>query len=393
MYSGSRAAAYSRTAARQPARAVRAVAATGGDHVADQPLVARGVLADDHRRLGHPRAAGQHRLHLARLDPEPADLHLVIGPPGEHQLPARPSTAPGPRSGTSAPRPPRTGTPRTAPRSAPAAPGTRAPARPRRCTAPRPPPPAPGPATRPARTPGYWRPAARSAACRTRRRIAQAVDVHRRLGRPVQVVQHPRRTARRTARPASPAAPRRRTAPAAGAALAPGTAWPMNASSIDGTNVHGRDPRPADQPRQVPRILRARPAGPPPARAPASNGHEQLPHRHVEADRRLLQHPVTRAQPVPRLHPRQPGSRSRHAGPPPPSASRSTPTCRSRTPGAPASSPAARRHPGPPATSPASCRGHARLIQRQHRHPAASGSPAASRRGRQHARRAARRPA
>ena len=83
----------------------------GGDDVADQPLVAGGVLADGHRGLGHARAGGQHRLDLARLDPEPADLDLLIGPPGEDQLPVRRSTGPGPRSGTSAPRPPRTGTP------------------------------------------------------------------------------------------------------------------------------------------------------------------------------------------------------------------------------------------------------------------------------------------
>ena len=142
-----------------PARPASAVA--GGDQVAGQPPVARGVLPDDHRRLGHPRAGGQHRLDLARLDPEPADLHLIIGPPGEHQLPARRSTGPGPRSGTSAPPARRTGTPRTAPRSAPAAADSRGPAAPRRCTAPRPPPPGPGqppvqhkhPGIRPAATP------------------------------------------------------------------------------------------------------------------------------------------------------------------------------------------------------------------------------------------------
>ena len=40
----------------------------------------RGVLAGDHHGLGHARAGSQHRLDLARLDPEPADLHLVISP-------------------------------------------------------------------------------------------------------------------------------------------------------------------------------------------------------------------------------------------------------------------------------------------------------------------------
>ena len=85
MYSGSRAAANSRTAAASPLHP--GVRPPAGDHVADQPLVARGVLADDHHRLGHPGVGGQHRLDLAGLDPEPADLHLVIGPPGELQLP------------------------------------------------------------------------------------------------------------------------------------------------------------------------------------------------------------------------------------------------------------------------------------------------------------------
>ena len=99
MYSGSRAAACSRAA--RPARHAASgavVAAGGGDDVADQPLVPGSVLADDHRGLGHPRAGGQHRLDLARLDPEPADLHLLIGPAAEHQLPVGrpPGQVPGP---------------------------------------------------------------------------------------------------------------------------------------------------------------------------------------------------------------------------------------------------------------------------------------------------------
>ena len=107
---------------RQPAPGRVPVAVAAGDHVSHQPLVTGGVLPDGHRRLAHPRMSGQHRLHLTRLDPEPADLHLIISPPGEHQLPAAASTAPGPRSGTSAPRHPRTGTPRTAPPVSPARP-------------------------------------------------------------------------------------------------------------------------------------------------------------------------------------------------------------------------------------------------------------------------------
>ena len=88
MYSGSRAAACSRAAAASPAPSRRVTAGAGGHDVGHQPLVAGGVLADGHRGPGHPRAASQHGLDLARLDPVPADLDLVIGPPGEHQLPA-----------------------------------------------------------------------------------------------------------------------------------------------------------------------------------------------------------------------------------------------------------------------------------------------------------------
>ena len=56
-----------------------------------------------HRRRGHPRVAGQHRLHLTRLDPEPAHLDLLIDPPQRTPAPRPAATAPGPRSGTTAP--------------------------------------------------------------------------------------------------------------------------------------------------------------------------------------------------------------------------------------------------------------------------------------------------
>src|SRR6266542_3697414 len=78
--------------------AVPAVPVTGWDHIADQPLITRGVLADRHHRLRHPRMRRQHRLHLTRLHPEPPDLHLIINTPAEHQLPIRgpPHHIPGP---------------------------------------------------------------------------------------------------------------------------------------------------------------------------------------------------------------------------------------------------------------------------------------------------------
>ena len=116
MYSGSRAAA--RCAA--PPASTAPIA--GRDDIGDQARLARLVLPRDHHGLRHARVRGQHGLDLTGLDPEPADLDLLVGPPGEHQLAARASTGPGPRSGTSAPRPARTGTPQTAPPSAPGRP-------------------------------------------------------------------------------------------------------------------------------------------------------------------------------------------------------------------------------------------------------------------------------
>ncbi len=62
------------------------VPARGGD-VGGQPLIPRHVLPHDHHRLPHPRMPGQHGFDLAGLDTEPADLHLLIGPPDELQQP------------------------------------------------------------------------------------------------------------------------------------------------------------------------------------------------------------------------------------------------------------------------------------------------------------------
>ena len=63
--------------------------APAGPSVGRPAACPRGVLADGDHGLGHRRVGGQHRLDLARLDPEPADLDLVIGPP--QRTPARPS--------------------------------------------------------------------------------------------------------------------------------------------------------------------------------------------------------------------------------------------------------------------------------------------------------------
>ena len=88
------AAACSRAAAARPSRSVTS---RGGHHVADEPLVAGDVLADDHRGLGHPGQAASTACDLARLHPEPADLHLLIRPPANISCPPGPlGEVPGP---------------------------------------------------------------------------------------------------------------------------------------------------------------------------------------------------------------------------------------------------------------------------------------------------------
>ena len=105
-------------------------------HIADQPpLAARAIRPRDHRGPRHPRLPQQHRLDLARLDPEPAQLHLRVGAPQELQHPIAAATAPGPRSGTSARRPHHAGRRQTAPPSDPHGSDSPAQAQPPRCTA------------------------------------------------------------------------------------------------------------------------------------------------------------------------------------------------------------------------------------------------------------------
>src|ERR1700691_2638977 len=72
-----------------------AAIAGGRDQVGHQPQITRSVLPRHHHRPSHARAGGQHRLHLTRLDPEPADLHLVISPAQKLQAP--PTRLPFPR--------------------------------------------------------------------------------------------------------------------------------------------------------------------------------------------------------------------------------------------------------------------------------------------------------
>ena len=53
------------------------------NHIADKPTAARAVLTRHHHRLRHALLPQQHSLDLAGLDPEPADLDLVVDPAEE----------------------------------------------------------------------------------------------------------------------------------------------------------------------------------------------------------------------------------------------------------------------------------------------------------------------
>ena len=67
-------------------------------HIGDEPLVPRHVLARDHHRLRHAALPQQRRLDLARLDPESAQLHLLVRPAQElqHAVRAPPRQVAGP---------------------------------------------------------------------------------------------------------------------------------------------------------------------------------------------------------------------------------------------------------------------------------------------------------
>ena len=69
----------------------------GTNHVCDKPFLAA-VLACNHHRLRHAPVSHQRGLDLARLDPEPAQLHLMVRAPDELQHPvgAPPRQVPGP---------------------------------------------------------------------------------------------------------------------------------------------------------------------------------------------------------------------------------------------------------------------------------------------------------
>ena len=100
-----------------------------GNHIRDQPPVARLVLAGDHRRLRHVGMRAPAPPRSPRLDPEPADLHLLRrrgrGTPAHR----RDASGRGRRCGTSGSRRGQTGPPRTAPPSVPLVPHSPAQAR------------------------------------------------------------------------------------------------------------------------------------------------------------------------------------------------------------------------------------------------------------------------
>ncbi len=61
----------------------------GWRDVPGQSRISRAVLADHDDGLPHVRVGAQGGLDLARFDPEPAELDLVVGSPQELQLPGR----------------------------------------------------------------------------------------------------------------------------------------------------------------------------------------------------------------------------------------------------------------------------------------------------------------
>ena len=64
--------------------------AASRNHIRHQTPVTRMILTDDNRDPAHQQMPGQHRLNLAQLNPEPPDLHLIISPARELQVPVRP---------------------------------------------------------------------------------------------------------------------------------------------------------------------------------------------------------------------------------------------------------------------------------------------------------------
>ena len=249
--------------------------------------------------------AGQHRLDLARLDPEPADLHLLIGPAREHQLPVRGSTGPDPRSGTSAPRPAPNGHATNRSAVSPARPSIppRQP-RPRHIQLPRHP-------RRHRAQPLIQHEHPRIADRPPDRGTARAAvpappgsrRAHRGLGRPVR--RSPAAAPAAAHRAASPAAQRLTRRPPARRAPAPGRPAPAPASTAGGTTCTCVTPAaaPPAPPAPASAALRRRRHH---QHAPDASATAQLQHRRVETA-------ATRTAAPGRPRP----ARARRAAPPP----------------------------------------------------------------------------
>src|SRR5947209_3261946 len=59
------------------------------NHIPNQPLVARHILARNHRSLRNSTMPNQRRLNLPRLNPEAAQLHLTVRPTDKLQNPVQ----------------------------------------------------------------------------------------------------------------------------------------------------------------------------------------------------------------------------------------------------------------------------------------------------------------
>src|SRR5437870_4042380 len=63
------------------------------DNVGHKPLVIRTILPQRHHGFSHARVLAEHRLDLTELDTDAADLHLMIQPPEQLEVPVWQVTA------------------------------------------------------------------------------------------------------------------------------------------------------------------------------------------------------------------------------------------------------------------------------------------------------------
>ena len=311
-----------RAAASAPRRAL-------ADDVGDQALVAGGVLANVGDRLADAGVSGQDGLDLAQLDPEAAQLHLVVGAAEELEPAVGAPAAPRRRSGTSgAPSAERVGD-EALRASARGAPGSRGRGRRRRCRA------------RRGRRPEPAAPAGRE---RSRRCSAIGRADRDGVGAAAAPAGRSTRRSSRWARTCS-RRPSRRVAPAAQQRGRHASPPKMTRSSA------ARRPSGLDQLRQVAGVAfkTLTPLLPEPRRAAAGSTASSAPgdHQPATVEQRPLELPGPRSRTPERqrVHTGLPGlkpparrpCRRRWRGcgarPPPPSAVPSSPRCRSRRPG------------------------------------------------------------